>query len=1104
MNFSFDKISKTCSGRFENYKAPSLNWKPTTNKTTPLISRQTIEACYSVKLSDAITKLGTELKKKGAQHTGCCPFHNEKTPSFQVNDAKGIYKCFGCGEGGNNAVQFYMKKNGQTFPEAVEAVANDFGIVIERDDSEQAQQWQQQMERKQTLSAINEQALKVWQQFPIPEDAKRHANWQEFELVHAPDEWETIKLALKEHTPAKLHDIGLLSFSDKKERHYDFFRNRILFPIRDAKGNLIAFGGRAIDPNEKAKYINTKTTELFDKSRTLYGLHMAAGEIRKRGFAYMVEGYYDVMAMHAADLPNTVAPCGTAITPQHLQLLKRYTDTVVLVMDGDKAGKASATKAAKLAIENQLNVQVCILPDGMDPDDMVRSQADAGIELSTAVHDTLDGNTTDGLLWLSASIYNENDNPAERSNQLKEVAELLANIQDPFTQNAYVADIKKQLKLRGNAFDKLVNDTSRQQQRQLPENTNEEGHVLDGKNYTMPRELNVSFDSVREQVQKYGFFIADRRIYMSRKGGENESGTVQYYFKDVSNFSIRIIQHMQDEKKPMRLVEIENVHKKKITFDTSTDDFVSEAAFRKMIEGKGNFSWMGKGTDFERLMLRLKEDMGDGRMVHILGWQPEGFWCFNNRVVKLDGSTIIPDSFGQFEIDGTSYYIPSGNELYATNEFKFGPQKLVKYSEPETKLKKFYSMMVGVHREYAYTAILFGISSVFSDIIYDQQGSFPMLFLYGPAGTGKDQLIHATQSLFGLPTDPVDLTDKANTAKGIMRDLAQFRNMPAHWSEYRNGHLLENTLKKLWNRNGYKRGTIDHAFANEVVPVLSTLIFTGNDYPTDDALIDRIIALELTVNQFDAEADKRYNELKETILGGVSGYITQLLPMRSKFEKEFWKQHKLAVKELKKEMANLQVSSRMVQNAATLVATFNLVHEHLPLPFTKQQYLQHIYRAYEKQLTKRSTGSSIMRFWECVLAAIRDKNNPLRPNFDFRLDGNRLTLQWSAVYQAYQVRCWQLFHERAESRAVLDDELKKSTAFLEAKSSVRYSGSKTSGWVFDTNAIGSDFTNYLMAAIDAYELNQGRSGSSAETLEDKVAAAKAQKAASGADDDLPF
>jgi len=1068
-----------------------------------LIHRTTIDACYDVKLTAAIEKLGTPLKKQGAQHTGRCPFHNEKSPSFHVNDAKGIYKCFGCGEGGNNAVQFYMKRKGLSYPEAVEAVANDFGIVIERTDSEQDKEYIQQQDQMQKLAAFNEAALKKWQQFDVPEDAKRHANWQEFELVYAPKA-NTIKDATKPAQHATLHSIGLLSYSDANEQHFDFWRHRVLFPIRNLRGQLVAFGGRAIDPNEKAKYINTKSTALFDKSKTLYGLHSAKGEIRKRGFAYIVEGYYDVMAMHAAGLANAVAPCGTALTEGHLQLLQRFTDTLVLVMDGDKAGVKAADKAARLAISNGFNVQVCVLPDGLDPDDLVQTTVKDDIQ--DAVTDILEANTTDGILWLSGTIYNAKDNPAERSNQLKQIAALVVAVDDPFTQQAYIADIKKALKLTGNAFERLVKDMSRTQLREDPNNTNE-FEQADGKNYTLPKGINVQWSVVRKQVTDYGFFIHKQRIYMSRKGGEDDNGTVRYFFKDVSNFSIRIIQHMQDEKKPMRLVEIHNVHGRKITFDTSTDDFVSEASFKKMIEGKGNFSWMGKGTDFERLMLKLKEDMGDGRMVHILGWQPEGFWCFNNMVVKQDGTTVQPDQYGQFQVDETSYYIPSGNELYATNEFKFGPQKLVKYQEPQKPLKEYYKMMVGVHREYAYTAILFGIATVFSDIIYGQLQSFPLLFLYGPAGTGKDQLIHATQSLFGHPQPALELTGAANTAKGTMRDLAQFRNLPAHWSEFRNGKGLEDMLKGIWDRKGYKRGTIDHAFANEVLPVLSTLIYTGNDYPTNDALIDRMVALELTVSQFDAEADKRYNQLKETILQGVSGYLKQLLPLRAVFERDFWKQHKTATKALKKKLAALDVSSRMVQNAATLVATFDLVEAALPLPFTKDEYLQHLFNAYEKQITKRSTGSATMRFWECVLAAIRDKNNPLRPNFDFRLDGDSLTIQWSAVYQAYQVRCWQLFHERAESRAVLDDDLKKSSAFKEAKGSVRFSDKKTSGWVFSTSAIGGTFTEDLMAAINVYELNQGRGGAD-KSYEDLKAEAKTNgepaTAKDGVDDGLPF
>jgi DNA primase len=1062
-----------------------------------MISRTTIDACYDIKLSDAIQRLGTALKKNGTQHTGCCPFHDEKTPSFQVNDSKGVYKCFGCGAGGNNAISFYMAKLGLSYPEAIERVATDFNIVIEKTDSEKDKQYVQQLDRLQQLAAINEQALKVWQKYDLPEDAKRHSNWAEFGLVYAPDAWDTIKLALKEHTPAKLFDIGLLSFNDTKESHYDFWRNRVLFPIRNERGLLVAFGGRAIDPAEKAKYINTKSTDLFDKSRTLYGLDMAKGEIRKRGFAYIVEGYYDVMAMHAAELPNTVAPCGTALTAEHIKLLQRYTDTVVLVMDGDKAGKSAAEKGARLAIEMGMQVKVCVLPDGLDPDDMVQKATAA-----EAV-ETIDAHTTDAILWLASSIYSANDNPAERSNQLKEIAQLVTAVEDPFTQSQYVADIKKLLKLGGNAFEKLVQDTNRTNLRQDPENTTDV-ETAAGKNYTLPKEVNVVWSEVSKQVTDYGFFIHKNIIWMSRKGGEDDNGTVRYFFKDVSNFSIRIIQHMLDERKPMRLVEVHNVHGRKITFDTSTDDFVSEAAFRKMIEGKGNFSWMGKGTDFERLMLKLKEDMGDGRMVHILGWQPEGFWSFNNMVVKQDGSTVKPDRYGQFEIDKVSYYIPSGNELYATNEFKFGPQKLVKFAEPAKPLEDFYTMMKGVHGQNAYTAILFGIATVFSDIIYQHMQSFPLLFLYGPAGTGKDQLIHATQSLFGHPQPALELTGAANTAKGTMRDLAQFRNMPAHWSEFRNGKGLEDMLKGIWDRKGYKRGTIDHAFANEVLPVLSTLIYTGNDYPTNDALIDRMIALELTVNQFDAEADKRYNELKETLLKGVSGYIRQLLPLREKFEAEFWKQHKATSKELKKALADLKLSSRMVQNAATLVATFDLVSDALPLPFTKAEYIKHLYQAYERQITKRSTGSATSRFWECVLAAIRDKNNPLRVNFDFRLEGNHLTLQWSAVYQAYQTRCWQLFHERAESRAVMEDDLKKSGSFLEAKSSVRYGDKKTSGWVFDTSKLGETFTDDLLGAINIYELNQGRS--STPSYEDVKADAKAEPATAGGgvDDDMPF
>lgn len=1077
-----------------------------------MISQQTIEEVLDINLADAVQRAGVQLKKDGTEMVACCPFHTEKSPSFKVNANKGLYKCYGCGEGGNNPISFWMKHKQLSYPEAVRALADAFNISVVEEVTEQTKRAAERADRNRQLADLNERALNIWKPFAAPEGTIRHPNAADFGVVYAPEAFDTVRKAMADVPPKTLFELGLLAHNEEKDIFYDMWRNRLLFPIRRHDGLLLGFGGMAIteEDRKKAKYINTKATDLFDKGKVLFAMDMARASIRNENRAYVTEGYWDVVAMHRASAPNTVASCGTAFTDGHAKLLRKNCSNVTLLFDGDVKGIAAAMKAVPICLAEGLMPSVCIIPNNADPDDLVRQLAAENPEATELdVRPALEQWTSDGIMWMVAKLYNPKDNPSERADQLRKIAQLLAMLENPFVLETYVADINAMLKLKGSTLKKQVEDAHRSLQREDPNNTNE--HDIGNSNYTLPRGVDISFASVRKDVEEYGFFTYKNRIYMTRKSGEDETGKQKYTFTDVSNFSIRIIQHMMDEKKPARLVQIHNVKGRKYTFDTSTDDFVSEQSFRKMIEGKGNFTWMGKGSDFDRLMIRLKEEMGDGRMISVLGWQPEGFWAYNNRIVALDGSTKQLDEHGQIEIENTSYYMPSGNQLYATNDFKFGVQKKVHYIEPKLPLADFYQKLINVHGEHAYSAILFGIATVFSDVIFDHMQSFPLLFLYGPPGTGKDQLIHATQALFGHPQDALELTSSANTAKGTMRDLAQFRNMAAHWSEYRNGKGLENLLKGIWDRKGYKRGTIEHAFANEVVPVLCSLIFTGNDYPVDDALIDRMLALELTKDKHTEEELRHFNDLKETIKAGISGYMVRILPMRPQFENEFWKRHKEAAKTIKDRLTNLGISSRMVQNAATLLATYRLSAQTLALPFTEEDYLRHLTYAYSKQMAKRSTGSITSRFWECFLAAIRDRNALLRANYDFRLEGNTLTLQWSSVYQAYQVKSKQLFSDTAESRAVMDDALKKSSAFVASKDSVRFSDKKTSGWQFNADQIGVEFTADLINAMEVAELNLRTGGAPHRepTLEEKVQAnrkpAKAlPETEEPKDDDMPF
>jgi DNA primase len=325
-----------------------------------------------------------DLKKKGANYQACCPFHGEKSPSFTISPVKNIWKCYGCGAGGNDAIGFVMKIDRITFPEAVRALAVKFNIALQETEEDP-----DQAEKKTKLAeyfSINNLALQLYQKnlmgladdHPARLELFDHRQLTmdsviEFKLGFAPDEWKFLSPALIEqglYKPAV--DLGLVA--TKNDSNYDIYRNRIIFPILDEKGAVCGFGGRKMEDGNKdnPKYINSRDSDVYRKEQILYGLYQASKAIREMGFAVVVEGYYDVISFHQKGAANTVAPCGTALTEQQAKLLKRFTNHVVLMGDGDKAGRGANYKAVNLLLRHGFKVDICNVPDGEDPDSLAR------------------------------------------------------------------------------------------------------------------------------------------------------------------------------------------------------------------------------------------------------------------------------------------------------------------------------------------------------------------------------------------------------------------------------------------------------------------------------------------------------------------------------------------------------------------------------------------------------------------------------------------------------------------------------------------------------------------------------------------------------------
>jgi DNA primase len=399
-------------------------------------------------------RVSWDRKKTNAQrgdYWACCPFHGEKTPSFHCEDRKGRYHCFGCGVSGDH-FRFLTELDGLSFPEAVERVAEMAGLPMPARDPEAEKREKQ----RASLHEVMELATRFFQdQLQSSAGARARAylrdrgltpaTQQSFRLGFAPDS----RNALKEHLAAKgvekgqMEACGLTYFGPDVPVSYDRFRDRIMFPILDPKERVIAFGGRAMSPDVSAKYLNSPETELFHKGNVLYNHARARKAVQKDGTVIAVEGYMDVIALAQAGFENVVAPLGTALTENQLDLLWRMASEPVLCFDGDKAGLKAAWRAADLAlpaIEPGRSARFALLPEGQDPDDLVKNE---GPEAFRAV--LAEARPLADMLWQRETAGGVFDTPERRAELEKTLRELASRIRDESVRFHYAQEMRERV-----------------------------------------------------------------------------------------------------------------------------------------------------------------------------------------------------------------------------------------------------------------------------------------------------------------------------------------------------------------------------------------------------------------------------------------------------------------------------------------------------------------------------------------------------------------------------------------------------------------------------------------------------------------------------------
>jgi DNA primase len=416
-----------------------------------VIDHATIERILdAAEITDVVSDFVT-LRKRGVNMLGLCPFHNEKTPSFTVSPAKGIFKCFGCGKGGNS-VNFIMEHENLTYPEALKWLAKKYQIdVIEEEETEEQKQLKDERESLMIVSGFAQKFFTryLWEENEgrtiglsyFRERSFRDDILKKFEVGFAPDgKAHFTEAAQKQGYKIDfLEKTGLSIVRDDWVR--DRFAGRVMFPIHNLAGRVIAFGGRILKEDKKtAKYLNSPESEIYHKSKVLYGIFQAKREITRNEKCYLVEGYTDVLSMHQAGIENVVASSGTALTVDQIRLIRRFTPNITIIYDGDEAGIKASLRGIDLVLEEGMNVKVLLLPEGEDPDSFAKKMGASGYL------NYIKENESDFIQFKTRLLLKETENdPVAKARLITDVVRSVSVIPDTITRSVYIRECSKLL-----------------------------------------------------------------------------------------------------------------------------------------------------------------------------------------------------------------------------------------------------------------------------------------------------------------------------------------------------------------------------------------------------------------------------------------------------------------------------------------------------------------------------------------------------------------------------------------------------------------------------------------------------------------------------------
>lgn len=904
-----------------------------------------------------------ELQPAGRNYKAPCPFHNEDTPSFVVSPAKGIYHCFGCGKGGD-AISFIQEHEHIEFKEAVSLGAKKLNISFEWrevkdfDDAD--------YKHKESLRIVCQKAAEFfYNQLTKNLVAKEYVESRGFEVAdddpfligYAPPGNVLLKWSRENKINLQLLiEAGLVDKNDKTGQPYDFFRDRIMFPICNKSGKVIGFTGRALDETKKvAKYMNSPDTDIYNKAKELFGLNIARHSIKSENRAYLVEGNFDVKRLHSIGVNNSIAPCGTALTIEQARLLKLYTKNVTLIYDGDNAGRKAIERNGELLVNEQFNVMVMELPDEEDPDSLFPTLE--------KFDEFKDEHQTDYIIYKVQQGEKKCQNPAYKSEFIKEVAALITRYDEPAMHEVYMDAVSQIIKPKKAWMDQvksLVADKA----------------PVEKKTY-IPK--NVSADEFLER----GFYAENNCYYFADNKGIPHQR---------SNFILTPIFHIESTVNAKRLYEVKNVNNQVRVIEIPQKDLVSRSAFMVHIESLGNFWWDGSESDLNRLKRWLYEKTESCKEITQLGWQKEGFFAWGNGI--FNGDFVPVDSYGIVKHGKRSFYIPAFSSIYEKEENLYQFERKFIHMEGNITLKEYSRKFINVFGDQAKIALSFYFASVFRDIIVRRFGIFPILNMFGPKGAGKTACAESLVQFFGRLSKAPNVH---NTSKPALADhVASSVNALCHIDEYRNDIEMEKReyLKGLWDGTGRTRMNMDKDKKKETTSVDQAVILTGQQMATADiALFSRFIFLSFTQTEYTPEEREAFQSLKELEKRGLTHITHQLLRLRPIFQDNFTAHMKSTSDKMRRFLGTESVEDRIFNNWMIPLATYSTLSEHLELPWDTHELIKFGVSLMLKQNGETKKNDDLGNFWKVV--QFLASSNQLFEDGDYKLvTADRMTRRY--------------------------------------------------------------------------------------------------------------